>query len=213
MKYDLHIHSKYSPDGILDPKKIVKIAIKKGLDGIAITDHDTIKGGLKTKEYETEDFKVLIGSEVSTTRGEITGLFLSEDIKSREFHEVSDEIREQGGLVIAPHPFDKLRKSTFRIKNEDAKYIDTIEVFNSRCIHQKYNERAASYAKKHNLSVVGGSDAHFPYEIGKAGVILESRDLRNAILKNDLKVFGKRSIFLNHGITKVLKLWRKTRSG
>jgi hypothetical protein len=213
MKYDLHIHSKYSNDGILDPQKIVKIAIKKGLDGIAVTDHNTIKGGLKTKEYETQDFKVLVGSEVSTTRGEIIGLFLSEEIKSREFHEVADEIRDQGGLVIVPHPFDELRKASFGIKNEDAKYLDTIEVFNSRCIYQKYNDRAAVYAKKHNLSQVGGSDAHFPYEIGKAGIILESHEVKNAILNKDLEIFGNKSIFLNHGITKVLKLWRKTRSG
>ncbi len=209
MKYDLHVHSKYSSDGILDPKKIVKIAIKKGLHGIAVTDHDTIEGGLKTKKLENEDLKVIIGSEISTTRGEIIGLFLSEEVKSKNFDEVCDEIRDQDGSVVVPHPFDESRKSTFTIKNEDIKSVDAIEIFNSRCVHQIYNKNAELYIKEHDITGLGGSDAHFSFEIGNAGVILKSHDLRNAILKNDLKVFGKKSVFLNHGMTKVLKLWRK----
>ena len=92
MKLDLHIHSKYSSDGVLDPEKIVKIAAKRGLNGVAITDHNTIIGGLKAKNYETEDFKVIVGSEISTERGEIIGLFLKEEIKPGNVQEVS--IRE-----------------------------------------------------------------------------------------------------------------------
>lgn len=65
MKYNLHIHSKYSSDGILNPEKIVRIAI---------TDHNTIKGGLEAKKYENEDFKVIVGSEISTDRGEMIGM-------------------------------------------------------------------------------------------------------------------------------------------
>jgi len=88
MKLDLHIHSKYSSDGVLDPEKIVKIAAKRGLNGVAITDHNTIIGGLKAKNYETEDFKVIVGSEISTERGEIIGLFLKEEIKPGNVQEV-----------------------------------------------------------------------------------------------------------------------------
>jgi len=213
MKYDLHIHSKYSSDGILDPGKIVKVAVKKGLDGIAVTDHNTIKGGLSTKKFETENFKVIVGSEIYTTRGEIIGLFLSEEIKSKEFSEVCDEIRDQDGLIIVPHPFDELRNSSFKIRKEDIKRFDAIETFNSRCIYQKYNKKAGSYAEKNDLSAVGGSDAHFSYEIGRAGISIDSDDIRNAVLKNDLNVFGKNTIFLIHVLTKVLKTWRKTRYG
>jgi len=75
MKYDLHIHSKYSNDGVIEPYEIVKMAKKRGLDGIAITDHNMIKGGLETKKYETDDLKVIIGSEVLTEKGEITVFF------------------------------------------------------------------------------------------------------------------------------------------
>lgn len=213
MKYDLHIHSKYSSDGVLEPEKIIKIAIKKGLDGIAITDHNTIKGGLKTKKYETEDFKVIVGSEIMTERGEITGLFLSEEIKSKDAQGVISEIKDQNGIIVIPHPFDELRHSAFHPAEEDVKILDCIEGFNSRCVFQKYNEKAVEFGIKHNLSITGGSDAHFSNEIGNARIITETEDIREAIMKNDVKVFGKRSSLINHIGTKMLKLWRKTRSG
>ena len=106
MQYDLHIHSKYSSDGVLEPEEIINAAKKKGLDGIAVTDHNTIKGGLETKRFETKDFEVIIGSEIMTERGEITGLFLSQEITSKDVQGVFSEIKGQGGIVVIPHPFD-----------------------------------------------------------------------------------------------------------
>ena len=96
MKYDLHTHSKYSADGFLEPEKIVETAMRKGLSGIAITDHNTINGALKAKKYETNDFKVICGSEISTERGEVIGLFLSSDYI--QFINVVEEIREKMAL-------------------------------------------------------------------------------------------------------------------
>lgn len=208
MKYDLHSHSKYSSDGILDPKKIIKVAVKKGLDGIAVTDHNTIKGGLEAKKYETDDFKVIIGSEVMTTKGEVMGLFLSEEIKSNDFYDVIGEIKAQNGIVVLPHPFDEWRYASFPAK-EDVKYIDNIEIFNSRCVKKKYNDNASKFAKKYKLGETGGSDAHFANEIGHAGIIVETDDIYEAILKNNLQVFGKISTNLNHVFTKMLKTWKK----
>ena len=208
MKYDLHSHSKYSSDGILDPKKIIKVAVKKGLDGIAVTDHNTIKGGLKAKQYETDNFKVIVGSEVMTSKGEIIGLFLSEEIKSNDFYEVINEIKAQNGIVVLPHPFDEWRYASFP-DEKDVKYINNIEIFNSRCIKDKYNKNAGKFAKKYKLGATGGSDAHFANEIGHAGIIIETDDIYEAILKNNLQVFGRTSTNLNHVFTKVLKTWRK----
>ena len=213
MKYDLHIHSKYSSDGVLDPEKIVKIAIKRGLNGIAITDHNTIKGGIEAKKYENEEFKVIVGSEISTDRGEIIGLFLSEEVKSKNVPDVISEIKDQNGIIIIPHPFDELRHSAFHPTEEDVKFIDVIEGFNSRCVFQKYNENAIEFAKKHNLLITAGSDAHFLNEVGNAGIITKTEDVREEILKSDVEIFGKKSPLINHGLTKALKLWRKTRSG
>lgn len=208
MKYDLHSHSKHSPDGFLNPEKIVKVAIKRGLSGIAVTDHDTIKGGVEAKKYETDDFKVIIGSEVSTSKGEIIGLFLREEIKSVNFYDVIDEINIQDGIIVVPHPFDEWRKSA-SLKKEDYKLVNNIEIFNSRCVKDQFNQKALSFAKKNNFGVTGGSDAHFANEIGNAGVIIENDDIKKSILKNDLQVFGKRSTPLNHMLTKIVKLRRK----
>ena len=209
VRIDLHVHSKYSSDGVLDPKNIVKIAMKKGLRGIAITDHNTIRGGLEAKKYETEDFKIIVGSEIMTERGEITGLFLSEEIKSKDVQNVISDIKDQNGIIVIPHPFDELRHSAFHPTEEDAEFTDCVEGFNSRCVFQKYNERAVEFGKKHNMTIVGGSDAHFLNEIGNGGIITETEDIRDAIKENKVKTFGKRSSLVNHVGTKVLKLWRE----
>ena len=82
MKYDFHTHSKYSADGYIEPKIMVKIAAKVGLSGIAVTDHNTIKGGLTAKKYENDKIQVIVGSEILTDKGEIIGIFLTEEIKS-----------------------------------------------------------------------------------------------------------------------------------
>lgn len=212
MKYDLHIHSKYSSDGVLEPAKIIKIAIKRGLDGIAITDHNAIKGGLKAKKYAEEDFKVIVGSEISTERGEILGLFLEEEIKSKDVLGVVSEIKEQNGIIVIPHPFDELRRSAFHPAEEDAKFIDCVEGFNSRCVFQKYNKKAEEFAMNHNLTITAGSDAHFAPEIGNAFILAESsgeEELRRKIQKKEITFEGKLSNPLYQGLTKVLKTWRK----
>jgi len=205
MKYDLHIHSKYSSDGVLEPEEIINAAKKKGLDGIAVTDHNTIKGGLETKRFETKDFEVIIGSEIMTERGEITGLFLSQEITSKDVQGVFSEIKGQGGIVVIPHPFDGLRRSAFHPTEEDVKFIDAVEGFNSRCVFQKYNNKAVAFALQYNLPIAGGSDAHFANEVGIAGVIVMTSDIKGAILNNALDIFGKRSSLLNHARTKLLK--------
>ncbi|MCC7557929.1 MAG: PHP domain-containing protein [Methanobacteriaceae archaeon] len=209
MKYDLHVHSKYSSDGFVEPEKIVKTAEKIGLAGIAITDHDTIKGGLMAKKFKTENVEVIVGCEVTTNQGEIIGLFLNQEIKSNNHVEVMDEIKAQDGVVVIPHPFDTMRKATYRPRQDYIKYLDCIEVFNSRCITQKYNEQAKSFANKYNLNTCAGSDAHFINEIGNAGVIIEN-DLKKSLKNNKVEIFGRKSSILNHGLTKIVKMYRKS---
>lgn len=210
MKYDLHVHSKYSSDGYVDPKSLIKVAIKKGLSGIAVTDHNNLKGGFKAKEYENDDFKVIVGCEINTDRGEVTGLFLRDEIKSNIFPEVVEEIKDQNGLVILPHPFDELRGNGLYPQKEDAKLVDFVEVFNSRCLFQRYNDKALEFAVENGLKFAAGSDAHFAGEIGKAGIIIKEDNIREALIKDEITIYGVRSSFINLGLTKVLKTWRKT---
>lgn len=208
MKYDLHTHTKYSSDGVLEPEKIFKAAKKRGLSGIAITDHNTIKGYLKTKKYETQDFKVICGSEINTERGEVIGLFLSSEIRSHIFQEVLEEIKEQDGIVVLPHPFDDVRRTGIYPEKEDIKLIDCVEAFNSRCLRQKYNDKAAQFAEENGLTVAAGSDAHFAGEIGKAGIITRQDSIRDALIKGDLNVFGEKTSIVNLVLTKMVKTWR-----
>ena len=207
LKYDLHVHSKYSLNcGTLEPEAIIKHAMKTGLDGIAVTDHDTIKGGLESKKCENELFKVIVGCELNTSHGEIIGLFLTEEIKSREIDEAIDEIHEQGGLVVIPHPFDRMRKFSFNGLSSYVKKIDAIEGFNARCIFNKYNEEAMEFAKKHNIPVTAGSDAHYANEIGLAGVYV-SEISKKGIIGNS-EIFHKKSSLFNHLKTKSHKLMK-----
>ncbi|MDH7507490.1 MAG: PHP domain-containing protein, partial [Candidatus Thermoplasmatota archaeon] len=80
MKLDLHIHSQYSEDGIGSPKEIIKILQKKGLQGMAITDHNNVQGGLQAKKVAPKDFIVIPGVEISTSNGHIIALDVKENI-------------------------------------------------------------------------------------------------------------------------------------
>ena len=208
MKYDFHTHTKYSTDGYIDHKILVKAAVKAGLTGVAVTDHNTIKGGLEAKKYENKNIEVIVGSEILTDKGEVIGIFLTEEIKSTRFMEVCDDIKSQNGLVILPHPFDGIRSTSLYPRPEDAYLIDSVEVFNSRCVRQIYNDMASIYAADNGLNIIAGSDAHFKNEIGNAGIKTESEDIKEAVLKGDVTVFGKRSSIVNPVTTKLLKIWR-----
>jgi predicted metal-dependent phosphoesterase TrpH len=212
MKYDFHTHSKYSADGYVEPKTMVKIAAKVGLSGIAVTDHNTIKGGLAAKKYENNEIQVIVGSEILTEKGEVIGIFLTEDIKSSLFIEVIEEIKAQNGIVVVPHPFDGIRSTSLHPTKYDASFIDSIEVFNSRCVLQAYNDKANDYAKENYLNSIAGSDAHFENEIGNAGVKSDSDNIKDAILSGDVTVFGKRSNIINPITTKLIKMWRSSKS-
>ncbi|ADI74115.1 PHP domain protein [Methanohalobium evestigatum Z-7303] len=215
MKYDLHTHTKYSPRcGVTEPKKLVNTAIKKGLDGIAVTDHDTIKGALEAKKFETPDFGVIIGCEVSTDKGELIGLFLQDEITSTSPEDVIEDIHNQGGIVVVPHPFDEYRSKRFSSLSEYYKQIDAIEVFNSRCIKEKSNEAARRFANKNNLLMVGGSDAHYLNEVGLGYTDffwvddLTRDNMMYALEKSKINIRGKKSSLMNHARTKIRK-WSK----
>lgn len=222
MKYDLHTHTKYSPRcGVVEPEDLVKMAISKCLNGIAVTDHDTIKGAIAAKRFETSDFEVIVGCEIKTTHGELLGLYLQEEIKYRAPTEVIQEIHDQGGIVVVPHPFDKFRSARFDNMIKYLKDIDAIEVFNSRCISDKSNTLARDFAmecgKIYHLSMVGGSDAHYLNEVGLGytnivGSTDEKADVAELMMHalQNLKTdgAGRSSSLINHARTKVQKWCR-----
>ena len=193
MNFDLHIHSIYSKDAILKPERIIKIAKKKGLSGIAVTDHDTIKGALKTKSVAFDNFMVIVGAEVQTDKGEIIGLFLNEEIKTREFAEVIDEIKDQDGITVLPHPYRNRRCDP----KDLLEMVDLVEGLNART-SKELNYRAQILARNFGLPMIAGSDAHTPFEIGRAQTIIQGRevifdDIKEYLLKGKAAINGKES--------------------
>lgn len=200
MLFDFHIHSKYSKDSLLQPKKIIRLSRKRGLSGTAVTDHNTIRGGIKTLQLSNFGLMVIVGAEIKTEFGDIIGLFLNEEIISRNAFEVVDEIRDQGGIVVLPHPFRKGKEIPHEISNK----IDAIEGFNARSEHNA-NVRAQEYAKMKNLPAIAGSDAHISWEIGRGKTILPYvstvEDVRNVILTGKLRIIGTESPYIVHGFS------------
>ncbi|HUV53340.1 MAG TPA: PHP domain-containing protein, partial [Dehalococcoidia bacterium] len=134
LKADLHVHTRYSPDSISSPEKIVQRCIDSGINCLAITDHNSIAGALETKRIAP--FKVIVGEEILTNSGEIIGYFLTEEIPPHLSPEDTvKRIKDQGGLVCIPHPCDSLRpqsKLQRRALERIMPQVDLIEVYNSR---------------------------------------------------------------------------------
>ena len=161
MKIDFHIHTYHSYDSRMKPEKILKVAKARGLDGIVVCDHDTIKGGKETYLVNKDkDFMVIIGAEIATNAGDITGLYLTREIRERKFSKVAEEIKAQGGKIILNHPY-----KGHDLTKIDFSKIDFIEGYNSR-LNEEDNSLALELAKKHNIPVLAGSDAHVYAEIG-----------------------------------------------
>lgn len=167
LKVDLHIHTNFSPDGEASPQEIIARCQKLGLSCIAITDHNTIAGAMDVQE--TAPIRVIVGEEVMTSHGEVMGLFLKKEIPHNLTPvESMQAIKEQGGLVCVPHPFDRFRTGLLRHADPDrlVPLIDIVEIYNARTFLSRDNRIARDFAKRHNLTVCVGSDAHTPSELG-----------------------------------------------
>jgi len=177
IKLDLHIHSQYSEDAIGSPKDIIKSLKKKGLQGMAITDHNTVKGGLKAVKIAPKNFIVIPGIEISTADGHMLALDVEKNIaKNLSIQETVEKILDQGGTPIVPHLF----RNMSGIKKEKLKTIhqkiNTIEVFNA-CSMPKTNLKIAKIAKEFNLGGTGGSDSHDPAYAGYAYTVVDTTDM------------------------------------
>ena len=173
------------------PEEMVKIAIKKGLDGIAITDHDTVKGSLVAKKYAKgiKNFKVITGTEIRCRDGEVLAYGITKDVKPKmNVIETVEKIHDLGGIAVAPHPFSGMVSRNCLGKNSNK--TDGVEVFNAGGFSAKADSMAKAFAKKHKMPVSAGSDAHCAQSIGNAGIICDGDPLE-AIMKKKVKIFGK----------------------
>ncbi len=186
MLLESHSHSWYSKgpilgeENIVSPVEMVKEARRKGLNGIAITDHDNFKSWESLKKLKFDDFVVIPGEEVSTLQGHLLALGITEEIKPKqEVLETIDKVRQQGGITIAPHPFDLAKKGI----REFSKSADAIEVFNAMNIDKFANSRARKFARKYNKPMTAGTDAHMKEWIGRGITKINSDFDLDSVLK------------------------------
>jgi len=183
IKVDLHVHTCYSPDSLTSLENVITMSVRRGLGALAITDHNSIEGALVLRGMAP--FPIVVGEEIDTSEGEITGLFLEEPIpRGLTPAETVARIKEQGGLVYVPHPFDlqrrhRLRESALRSILDD---VDIFEVLNARVLWPAHNARARRFAQTHGLLMGAGSDAHTPLEIGRAYVEMAPFTNRDSFL-------------------------------
>ncbi len=186
MNYDLHNHTHYSPCSNLKPWTLLKLAKRRSMNGIAVTDHETIKGALQVKKLNRDRaFEIIVGEEVKTQYGDVIIYYLQEEIKSSDLFSVIDEVKAQSALIAIPHPFrtslNPILKFSYPIEKIKNK-VDAIECFNARTLPGD-NKKAEILAKKLGMPGIGGSDAHFKFEVGRAYTIFEG-NLRKAIKQN-----------------------------
>lgn len=200
---DSHVHTKYSGHSILKPEDVARAIRKKKLDAVAITDHDTIAGALEVSKL----VKTVVGEEITCEEGDLIGLFISEEVRGGPALEVMDRIREQGGIVVVPHPFDSMRSEAI-MDERICMMADAIEVFNARVLRQKDNARALAFSRKHNILGCVGSDAHTSIEIGRCWMDVQSIDDAQSYLKSlhTADVHTSQSPAVVHAQTKLLKM-------
>jgi hypothetical protein len=211
INFDPHVHTDYSSDGTVSIDKLVSISRRKGLNGVAITDHNSIEGALRLKDNTSDDFLIIVGEEIKTSEGEITGLFLKESIPSGLTPENTlDRIKSQGGLVCITHPFCRFRRSRLKFETliRITERVDIIEVFNSRNILDSDNEKAFKFAKDHNKLMVAGSDAHIAYEYGRSYLRIFPFDNGEEFKKNlaTAKIVAQKTPLWVHFVTKWTKI-------
>jgi glycosyltransferase involved in cell wall biosynthesis/predicted metal-dependent phosphoesterase TrpH len=166
---DFHIHSHHSRDCVMPVEDILERARQVGLDVVAITDHNSVAGGLEAREIaDRYGVRVIVGEEIKSGEGEVIGLFLDHTIPGGlSFAETLGAIKDQGGVVYVPHPFDRLHTiPSPQVLRANVADIDVFEVFNSRLAFAGFNELAAKFAQRYRIPAAAGSDAHVLPGIG-----------------------------------------------
>jgi len=189
-RYDPHVHTSHSGDCFCPVKEVIRIAKAKGLRGIAITDHNSIRGVEEALRLSGKNFLIIPGIEVSSKDGHILGLGISKLVpRGLPAPETVALIRKQGGIAVAAHPFGLSLKPFAALKAE----YDAIEVFNPR--RYLANRLARKFAERRELPVMAGSDAHRPNEVGLAGVKIGGKASVDNVLKKikggEASTFGR----------------------
>jgi predicted metal-dependent phosphoesterase TrpH/glycosyltransferase involved in cell wall biosynthesis len=178
---DLHMHTDHSHDCAVPVADLLDYAEAQGLGAIAITDHNVFGGAQEAVQLaRRRDLVVIPGEEIKTEKGEVIGLFLDEKIeRGLPMADTIAAIREQGGVVYLPHPFDRLHTiPDAPTLHRHLPEIDVFEVYNARLLFEGFNDEALRYARKYNLTMGAGSDAHVLQGVGTG--LVRMRAFENA---------------------------------
>ena len=180
---ELHAHTSYSPDCLVTLEQLIAECRHKGIDRVAITDHNTIAGALAAHKIAPD--LVIVGEEIKTDSGEIIAYFLSELVPAYlPVREAIARVRGQGGVVGVSHPCDRFRREAMGAERllPIIDLVDALEVFNARCLHPGDNRCARALAQEHGKLMFAGSDAHTAGELGQAVVRLPPFDSAQSFL-------------------------------
>src|SRR5262245_16662336 len=189
-------------DGWISPARLVQTAIARQLTLIAVTDHDHVEGARRVEELLAQldsPVRMITGVEVSTRSGHLLGLYVKKAPRPlRPVEESIDAIKEQGGLVIVPHPLGRLVPSLSRRRIDSllaAGYeIDAVETYNPSPANASQRAAVRSANEEWGLAEIGSSDAHFWQHIGAGYTRFPgstSEDLRRAIIDRTVRAGGQ----------------------
>ena len=168
VRIDLHVHTRHSHDSAAPVSSVLQRCRDAGLDMVAITDHDNIRGGLEARELG--GLPVIVGEEIKSAKGDIIGLFLDEPVPPKLSPlETVKRVKAQGGLVGIPHPFDRVRPTAMRRRalQEILPWVDFLEGYNAHTMLPADNRKGVEFAFDHSLPVVSCSDSHSALELGR----------------------------------------------
>ena len=191
LKIDLHVHTIHSRDSFITAKNLAYFAKKRGLDGVAITDHDAVKG---FRDFKRKlDLFLIPGVEVSSGEGHVLGLGLDRVVeRGLSFVETIELIHEAGGLAVVAHPTAFFKGIS---ENRLVGGFDAMEVVNASAVPFRYSVRKnRRLATSLDLPQVGGSDAHYGPEVGLGYTLVDAErnveDVLKAIRKGKVEPGG-----------------------
>lgn len=193
-KADLHIHTIYSLDSVIEPSLLIKVSKKIGLKAIAITEHDTIEGAVKIlRDYRDPDLIIIPGVEFTLWEGHLIGLnIMKMPSKRLSLPELIEFIHGEGGIAVIAHPFDIIRG--FKKIEENIKHVDAVEVANASDLRLKKNmDKAMKLCEEHDRGYTAGSDAHVIEALGQTYLYCEEElenidDIIEYVLKKRFKI-------------------------
>ncbi|HET7010567.1 MAG TPA: PHP domain-containing protein [Anaerolineales bacterium] len=214
-RVELHCHTYKSADSLAQPERLLGAARRKGIQRLAITDHNTTAGALEA--YALDPKRIIVGEEILTSEGELLAYYVQEEVPAGLSPEATiGALRDQGAVIGVSHPFDPFRQGAWEpaALRRILPLVDALEILNARTWGSGPNRRAAQWASDAGLPGFAGSDAHAAFEIGAAFTLLEPFSDAPTFLRSlqSARIGGRTSPPWVHLISRYA-VWSKRRSG